>query len=147
MRRGAADGSDDDDNTDDEEEEPTEIEEDDLQEHETWIEWLRRRTRLTEHVLESLRLDDWVQAQRRRKWKYCGHILRRDDNRWATALITWRPDSGFRSKGRPRKRWTQAFYHLFQKTFDADAGTWILLAMERDEWRTLENEFEYCNEE
>ena len=76
LRRGAADGSDDDDNTDDEEEEPTEIEKDDLQEYETWIEWLRQRTRLTEHGLESLRLDDWVQAQRRHKWKYCGHILR-----------------------------------------------------------------------
>lgn len=30
---------------------------------ETWIEWMRRRTRLTENILESLRLDDWVQTQ------------------------------------------------------------------------------------
>ena len=37
---------------------------------ETWVEWLRRRTRITEIILQSLKIDDWIQAQRRRKWTF-----------------------------------------------------------------------------
>ena len=54
---------------------------------ETWVEWLRRRTRITESILQSLKIDDWIQAQRRKKWTFVGQQLRREDNRWSSSLL------------------------------------------------------------
>ena len=56
-------------------EEPAQEQEDDILENESWMDWMRRRTRMTESVLHSLRLDDWVQGQRRRKWAFAGHLM------------------------------------------------------------------------
>ena len=55
--------------------EPAHDENDEVGETETWIDWLRRRTRIAEDTIKALRLDDWVQA--------VGHQVRREDGRWA----------------------------------------------------------------
>ena len=101
VRRGAVDVWADEDLTDDE---PTEDEEDEIQQNDTWIDWIRRRTRLTEIVLTK-------KGERATEFKrsgdesgHAGHIARRDNGRRASALIDLRPD-GFRSRGR-RKSWT-----------------------------------------
>ena len=60
ARREDADSSDDEDRTDDE---PTENEEDAVHKNETWIDWNRRLTRLTESVLNELRMDDSSAAE------------------------------------------------------------------------------------
>ena len=102
---------------------------------------MRRRTRLTEHILRSLRMDDWVQAQRRRKWTYAGHIMRREDSRWSNALLTWLPEHGFRTRGRPKIRWAQVFDNFFKLSLGVETGSWMMIAAERTEWKTLEADF------
>ena len=125
-------------------EEPAQ-EEDDMLEKESWIDWMRRRTRMTESVLQSLRLDDWVQGQRRRKWSFAGHLMRREDNRWASVLMPWVPEGGnrarARARGRPKKRWADALDDFFHLTYGAGKGSWMLIAANRDEWRSLEDAF------
>jgi hypothetical protein len=69
--------------------EPAHNENDEVGETETWTDWLRRRTRIAEDTLKALRLDDWVQAQRRRKWQTAGHQVRREDGRWASTPGTY----------------------------------------------------------
>ena len=108
---------------------------------ETWIERMRRRTRLTENILESLRLDDWVQAQRRRKWGFAGHSLRREDGRWSYSLLVSVPSNGVRGRGRPKKRWTDVLDDFFKHAFEVASNYWMLLAAQREEWRALETEF------
>ena len=120
---------------------PSCTEDDDGPEEQSWIEWLRCRTRLAEHVLETLKIEDWVQGQRRRKWTYAGHVMRREDRRWSTTLLTWMPDEGYRTRGRPKKRWTQVFDEFLKSEFGAESGTWMMLAAERDEWKALETAF------
>jgi hypothetical protein len=121
-------------------EEPAQEEEDDILENESWIDWMRRRTIMTESVLQSLRLDDWVKGQRRRKWAFAGHLMRREDSRWASVLLPWVPEGGKRSRGRPKKRWTDDLDDFFYLTFGTE-GYWIIVAANREEWRSLEDAF------
>eukprot|EP00973_Karenia_brevis_P072114 10018446-Karenia_brevis.AAC.1 len=82
------------------------VEETDMVEGETWVEWLRRCTRIVESALSELRIDDWVVSQRRRKWRLAGHTARREDGRWSTAVCHWTPVGGYRQRGHPHKRWS-----------------------------------------
>ena len=112
-------------------------EEYDMLEKESWIGWMRRRKRMTESVLQSF----WVQGQRRRKWSFAGHLMRRDDNRWASVLMPWVPEGGKRTRGRPKKMWADALDDFFHLTYGADKGSWMLIVANRDEWRSLEDAF------
>ncbi len=44
-------------------------------EQESWIDWIKRCTHLAETHLHKAALDDWVGAQRRRKWRLAGPLL------------------------------------------------------------------------
>ena len=39
------------------------------------------------------------------KWNWAGHIARYTDNRWTKRCTDWRPRNGFRTAGRPTRRW------------------------------------------
>ena len=39
------------------------------------------------------------------KWTWAGHVARRTDGRWTTAVTEWTPRTGKRSQDRPYKRW------------------------------------------
>ena len=39
------------------------------------------------------------------KWTWAGHVSRRTDGRWTTAVTEWTPRTGIGSQGRPYKRW------------------------------------------
>jgi len=69
---------------------------------EPFIDWLKRATHISEELAHKHGLQDWVDAQRSRKWRLAGHIARRTDGRWSTKLLTWSP-TGHRSQGHPMK--------------------------------------------
>ena len=86
---------------------------------------------------------DWTREQRARKWRWAGHIARRQDGRWGTALLDWTPEGGARAVGRPCARWADALDQFVCKTileFTCDdvsglqRGEWQLLAQDRDGW-------------
>ena len=62
-----------------------------LRQEETWVEWIRRTTGMMEKQLHAASLDDWVAAQRKRKWSFAGHVARRDDGRWSHQVLKWEP--------------------------------------------------------
>eukprot|EP00973_Karenia_brevis_P079033 10967489-Karenia_brevis.AAC.1 len=68
-----------------------------------WVEWVQRATHTAEEHLRRCGIEDWVTAQRRKKWRWAGHLARRADGRWSTKLLEWTPVDGFRNPGHPTR--------------------------------------------
>ena len=79
----------------------------------------------------------WVEEQRRRKWRWAGHVSRRDDGRWSRRLLDWGPLGGRRSWGRPLLRWEDALCH-FART---KGETWSKAGRDKVKWASWEDEF------
>eukprot|EP00973_Karenia_brevis_P033685 4643874-Karenia_brevis.AAC.1 len=120
-----------------------EDEADQLYQQESWVDWMRRRTHLAESILSSLKIDDWITLQRRRKFAFAGHMLRRRDNRWAATLMRWTPEGGHRTRGHPRRRWSDVFDKFFWTRHGASRGEWHAYAADRTLWYNLESDFAY----
>ena len=60
------------------------------------------RVRNTE-IREKTRLKDIGGAIIEIKWRWAGHLMRRNDGRWAKRIVEWRPRDGWRGRGRPKK--------------------------------------------
>ena len=50
---------------------------------ETWVEWIQRATGKAVHEARKANVADWVEEQRKRKWRWAGHVIRRADGRWS----------------------------------------------------------------
>ena len=83
------------------------------------------------------RVADWVEEQRRRKWRWAGHVARRDDGRWSKMMLDWVPVRGQRGAGRPVTRWEDPI----AKYAKAKGFNWRECALDRDGWANLEKEF------
>ena len=49
-------------------------------------------------------VSDWVTEQRRRKWRWAGHVVRLDAEKWQLKALNWYPEDGSRRVGRPARR-------------------------------------------
>ncbi len=83
------------------------------------IKWIREQTKL----------HDIIQAIKKKKWTWAGHISRLKDNRWTSTITEWTPRNVKRSQGKPRKRW--------RDDIDKYMGTvnWRQSAQNRQDWR------------
>lgn len=115
--------------------EPADAVDDEDDSLEKWPKWMKRITGLVDVQLKKANIDEWVVAQRRRKWKWVGHIARRCDGRWATKVFDWWPEGGRRKVGHPVKKWTDQLQQL------TGGDMWRLMAFERDEWKALEETY------
>ena len=106
---------------------------------EEWSKWLQRTTHQVEDMCCKLGLEDWVSLQRKRKWRLAGHTARRDDGRWSTTILHWKPD-GERKQGHPRKRWADQLNAYFLQ-YDCETDFWLIAAQEREEWENMTNNF------
>ena len=115
-----------------------ETDEDDKQDEETWVEWVVCTTQVASDAMRKAKIPDWVQEQRRRKWRWAGHVMRRTDMRWSYRFLGWCPvKRGSRSVGRPAMRWEDCILKFLN-----DRGVkWGELAKDRDAWRAWEDEF------
>ena len=75
---------------------------------ESWVEWIQRTTHEVIDIMGKVGMSDWVEEQSNRKWKWCGHTLRRQDGRWSLKLLLWIPDHGHRNRGHPITRWSDS---------------------------------------
>jgi hypothetical protein len=107
---------------------------------EEWVDWIRRATSIAEASLKRAGIDDWVVAQRRRKFKWAGHVARRTDGRWGTLILDWTPHAGSRRVGRPRNRWTDSLVQYFSFS-DLGVDSWRYLALDRASWQEHETAF------
>ena len=95
--------------------------------------------------MDKLQLDDWISSYRRRKWRWAGHVLRREDRRWTATMLHWTPEMPSiilgRKRGRPHKRWEQDFEDFFATLQETEPDIWKLIALNREECSKLETQF------
>ena len=71
----------------------------------------------------------------RRRWKWIGHVIRRDSNSITRTALHWTPE-GRRKRGRPkntRRRTVEGELKTMNKTW----GTVEKMAKDRQKWRTF----------
>ena len=90
---------------------------------ETWVQWKQRTTREALHALKKVGIPDWAEEQRRRHWKWAGHVARRQDGRWSKRSLRWAPE-GRRAQGRPKRRWEDSLNEYFRHSFNHTNGTY-----------------------
>ena len=110
-------------------------------ESESFVEWIQRTTAEAESVMNKLHLADWVHEQRRRKFRWAGHVARREDGRRSTTVLDWTPE-GCRNRGHPTTRWEDELVS-FAKCFfdDGSAVDWRPISEDRTTWKLLEEDF------
>ena len=109
------------------------------EELEPWHEWIQRTTHEIELEMGRLSVEDWVGAQRRRQFRWAGHLFRRYDQRWSSLILDFVPEDGKgRVQARPRKRWDERLVKYFTELGVED---WRLLAGCRNEWKLHEEDF------
>ena len=83
------------------------------------------------------KIKDWADEQKRRKWRWAGHIARRKDGRWATSLLDWIPHLGRRAQGRPLTRWEDVISKFVKK----HGQKWQNAAQDRRWWDNMTEDF------
>ena len=101
---------------------------------ETWVEWIRRATERAGEAATRAKVVDLVEEQRRRQWRWAGHVARRTDGR---RPIDWEPVQGARRPGRPMTRWEDPLVRFAQEK----GFSWRELAKNRSDWDQEEAEF------
>ena len=108
---------------------------------EDWVSWIVRATGVADAERVKAGIEDWSCAQRRRYWRWAGHVARRQDGRWSALLLTWLPCHGQRNLGRPLKRWADDLDSFFKRLAGLPPGSWIDYAADRGSWTRLEDDF------
>ena len=114
---------------------------------EDWVQWIRRATKIAWNFREKFGIPDWVDEIALRKFRWAGHVARREDGKWTKALLEWTVE-GCRSHGRPVTRWSDSLNKFFSKLAGRRVGNayWMHVAKDRDEWIKLEKEYVKYNE-
>ena len=98
---------------------------------------MTRTARVAKGLLQRAKVVDWVEEQRRRKWRWAGHVARSDDGRWAVRMLDWAPMARARRVGRPVLRWEDNIAN-----FAKELGiNWRVHAQNRGDWEELESKF------
>ena len=111
-------------------------------EGETYLSWIHRTTEEAETLQQRYGFAEWVTEARRRKFKWAGHVSRREDGRWTRKILEWSV-LGSRKPGHPCTRWTDSIDEFFSTAVHAgsDQEFWITFATDREAWKTLEADY------
>ena len=71
---------------------------------------------------------------RRRRWKFIGHIMRKDPNNDCRIALTWTPE-GRRKRGRPKTTWRRTAEREREKAGWKNWGEVQIAAADRAGWR------------
>ena len=122
---------------------------------ETWVDWIKRVTHAVEDELSRMKIKNWVQQIRSRRWNYFGRVLTHDPSRWTRIAYTWDPSLHldgpcFRSiqcsriQARPRTRWVDDL-SKFCVNMEMDENGLLEAWKNQAEWQHLREEF--CKED
>ena len=95
------------------------------------------QARVVDEHIDKGKLVDCVQEQRRRKWRWAGHVARRKDGRWTRWMLDWQPLRGLRAPGRQVTRWEDSLVNFMR----GPRQSWTQLAENREAWRALEDDY------
>ena len=82
-------------------------------------------------IRNKTNVKDIIERIKEAKWRWAGHIARRDDNRWTKRLTEWQPRTGKRRRGRQKRRWRDDLTSYL-------GTTWAREAQNRSKWKLLE---------
>ena len=104
---------------------------------ESYVEWIVRATHRAEEKCREHGVHIWLSEQRRRYWRWAGHVARIADARWTAQILDFKP-AGRRRVGRPVKRWADEVSSYCLRHFGEN---WRILAQSRDDWKAEEASF------
>ena len=113
---------------------------------EDWVTWIKRATRDVEKAMREHNVSNWTHEIARRKFRWAGHIARRDDGRWTKLMLQWSA-SGRRCQGRPCTRWSDSINKYFSglTSSPVHSATWIMKAQDREYWKQAEEHYiKFC---
>ena len=55
-------------------------------------------------IRSKTKVKDILEKIKEAKWRWTGHVARREDNRWTKRLTDWQPRTGKRRRGRQKRR-------------------------------------------
>ena len=85
-------------------------------------------------IRKQTKVYDIIEKIKKAKWRWAGHIARREDNRWTKRLTEWQPRTGKRNRGRQKRRW--------RDDLTTSVGvTWTRLAQDRKRWKNHEEAY------
>ena len=117
-------------------------------EMEQWKDFTQRATRCVEDRLRADGQEEWLATWRRRQWRYAGHLVRDNADKWSHQVLEWSPTTAsrtgtYRTQARPRKRWHDEL-NSFHKAL-AFNGCWQATAMKKEIWADVEDQYvEWC---
>src|SRR3984885_2003655 len=86
-------------------------------------------------LLETTKMDPIIISIKKRKWKWIGHTLRREQNNIARQALEWNPQ-GQRKVGRPITTWRRTTV----KELEMRSMSWVETkrrALDRQEWKSV----------
>ena len=109
---------------------------------EDWVAWIRRATKEAEKSAREYGCPDWVEEITRRKYRWAGHVARREDGRWTREVLDLTL-SGSRAANRPHIRWSDSLNQFFYGAAVAAVGfgSWTQKAQNREEWQHAEEDY------
>ncbi|KAI5737636.1 hypothetical protein M8J76_015259 [Diaphorina citri] len=84
----------------------------------------------TKNIENRLQVKRAEQIATELKFKWAGHMMRTNDNRWSKSLTEWIPRDKKRNRGRQRKRWKDEIVEKAGKT-------WTRRTQNREEWKSI----------
>ena len=104
-------------------------------EDEDWVDYLRRANSSIQRLSREHGRKDWVETQRRYKWRLAGKLARHTDSRWSHLVLDWKPHWGHgQSRGHPTTRWSDQLDNFA-------GGDWMTIAADPDQWDLAESAF------
>ena len=95
---------------------------------------LRDKVRSTD-IRKKTKVQDIMEKIKTSKWKWAGHLIRSQDDRWTKRLTEWQPRVGKRRRGRQKRRWRDDI------TDYMGSAAWTRTAQTRHRWKTLKEAF------
>ena len=91
--------------------------------------------------MDKAKVEDWVESQRRMKWRWAGHVARRHDSRWSAQVLWWSKMPGRRGVGKPCTRWVDDLRKFVQDKMGGEEQDWYWIAQIREDWEALVEEY------
>ena len=94
--------------------------------------WQERIT--NKEVLKMAGIGNLSENMRRRRWKFIGHIMRKEPNNDCRTALPWAPE-GWRKQGRPCTTWRRTAEREMEKAGWRNWSKVQIAAADRDGWR------------
>ena len=68
--------------------------------------WITLPDKVKNSVIRSkTKVKDILEKIEEAKWRWAGHVARKEDNRLTKRLTEWQPRTGKRRRGRQKRKW------------------------------------------